>query len=62
MPEKPDVSKLGAVEILKELLAAPYHLGDFIYDVREREGKGWDGPKVTRFSELCERARLLTSL
>ena len=22
------------------------HLGDFVYDIRDREGKGWDGEQV----------------
>ena len=29
-------------------------LDDWIYDVRDREGKGWDGPKVKSFSKACD--------
>lgn len=28
-----------------------WNLGDQVYDVREREGKGWEGPGVTQFSK-----------
>lgn len=30
-------------------------LGDRIYDVREREGLGWEGPKVTAYSKAVQR-------
>lgn len=26
-------------------------IGDKVYDIREREGKGWDGPRVTAWGE-----------
>lgn len=29
-------------------------LGDAVYDVREEEGKGWDGPNVVAYSDACE--------
>ena len=38
-----------ALKILKKL-----GLDDYVYDIREREGKGWDGPKVQQFSEACK--------
>ena len=28
--------------------------GDYIYDVREREGLGWDGPRVKAWGGACE--------
>lgn len=34
-------------------------LGDFVYDIREREGAGWEGPRVlawTRGVYLAEQA------
>lgn len=27
-----------------------WNLGDQVYDVREREGEGWEGPEVMKFS------------
>lgn len=31
-----------------------YSLDDQVYDVREREGMGWDGPNVKAFSQAIE--------
>ena len=42
-----------AISALK-MLSKVRDLGDFIYDIREREGKGWDGPKVKVWSDACE--------
>lgn len=41
---------------LREALQALDDLGaeDTIYDLREREGKGWDGPQVTAFADAWE--------
>lgn len=50
----------GQGEVPADLLAALrdidqiHDLGDAIYAVREREAEGWDGPKVTRYSEAVE--------
>jgi len=33
-------------------------LGDLVYQVREREGKGWDGPAVLAWSQACEAAKV----
>lgn len=46
-------------QALHELLTV-YHIGDYVYDVRERacetgekfEGNSWDHPKVVRFAEI----------
>lgn len=46
---------MDAVTVLRTLYGIR-DLGDFIYDVREREGKGWDGPKVQAWGEACEAA------
>lgn len=32
-------------------------LGDFIYNIRDREAKGWDGPLVQKWSDACRLAR-----
>jgi hypothetical protein len=29
------------------------NIGDMTYQVRERELKGWEGPRVVRFGEAC---------
>ena len=37
---------------LRGLMTNPHiNLGDLVYDVREREGKGWDGPDVKAWSD-----------
>jgi len=36
-----------------------HHLGDYVYDIREREGLGWQGPKVTAWGAACTRAEHL---
>lgn len=28
-------------------------IGDFVYQIRDRELKGWDGPRVAAWSEAC---------
>lgn len=30
-------------------------LGDLIYDVREREGKGWEGKSVKQWSDAVQK-------
>ena len=35
------------------------HLEDVIYQVRDNEGLGWDGPKVREWAEACKRLREL---
>lgn len=32
-------------------------LSDLIYDVREREGQGWDGPHVKQWSDAVEKVK-----
>ena len=34
-------------------------LGDMIYQVRDSEGLGWDGPKVKAWGAACDRAERL---
>lgn len=29
-------------------------VGDMVYDIREREAEGWEGPRVTRWAKMCE--------
>ena len=33
------------------------NLGDLAYEIREREGKGWDGPAVAAWSDAVQRAK-----
>ena len=57
-PSRKESKGAAARKLLKELLD-DYSIGDYIYSIRECEGKGWDGPKVKRFSDLIEEARIL---
>lgn len=34
-------------------------LGDLVYQVREREGEGWDGPCVKQWGDAVENAENL---
>lgn len=48
----------AALEVLRKLNQI-HPLGDYIYNIREREGQGWTGPKVTAWGKACDRARQL---
>lgn len=42
---------------LKALTSNPHiSLGDLVYTVRDREGKGWDGPAVTAWGDAVQQA------
>lgn len=45
---KPEV--INALKVLIEQES----IGDFVYDIREREGEGWDGPRVVAFSDAVQ--------
>lgn len=30
------------------------HVGDYVYDIREREGEGWDGPRVKAWGGMSQ--------
>ena len=47
-----------AIDILRTL-SEVCNLGDHVYEVREREGKGWDGPLVTKWSDAVVRAKAI---
>jgi hypothetical protein len=47
-----------ALKVLRELYDL-HHLGDMIYTIRDCEGGGWDGPKVTRWAAATARAEAL---
>jgi len=32
-------------------LIEKHHIEDYVYDIRDREMEGWDGPRVTSFAE-----------
>jgi hypothetical protein len=59
------IANAGLIAAAPDLLAALealssnpcINLGDLIYHVREREGKGWDGPAVTAWGEAVEKAK-----
>lgn len=43
-----------AASILKALMSNPHiSLGDLVYEVRGREGMGWDGPAVKQWSDAA---------
>lgn len=46
---------MTAEEILRELID-DFIIGDFIYEVREQERMGWNGPNVKRFAFLMKEA------
>lgn len=48
----------AAIDVLRALFEVR-NLGDIIYDIREREGKGWDGPLVTKWSDAFARAEMI---
>ncbi len=46
---------------LRALFSNPHvDLGDLVYQIREREGQGWDGPAVKAWSEAVTEAKRLT--
>lgn len=50
-------------DALKALMTNPsIDLGDMIYNVKDREGKGWEGPDVTAWGKALIEARKLLNL
>jgi hypothetical protein len=47
-----------ALKVLRELFDV-HPLSDFIYTIRECEGKGWEGPLVKRWAAALARADAL---
>jgi hypothetical protein len=46
------------LEALKALTSNPHvDLGGLVYQVRDREGEGWDGPQVTNWSNAVQAAK-----
>ncbi|MES2352097.1 MAG: hypothetical protein V4641_31405 [Pseudomonadota bacterium] len=66
-PHAEEKARLAAAapELLAALLALtsnPHlHLEDLVYNVRDREGEGWDGPAVKAWSEAVTAARAVIS-
>lgn len=48
----------AALGILRDLFEVR-SLGDYVYDIRERECENWDGPLVTKWGDACARAQKL---
>jgi hypothetical protein len=47
-----------AIAALRALLTNEHiDLGDLVYQVREREGEGWDGPSVKAWSDAVVAAK-----
>ena len=53
----------AAPDLLETLVALTNNphvcLGDLVYQIREREGEGWDGPAVRAWSDAVTKARAL---
>lgn len=50
-------------EALKAIMTNPsIDLGDMIYNVKDREGKGWEGPDVTAWGKALIESRKLLNL
>lgn len=59
MTDKPQMTE---VEYFRDLIdrlfnLKHFNLDDATYAVREREGKGWDGPAVKAYSDLIEELK-----
>lgn len=51
---------IAALEKLAEGLGSEHGisaLGDFVYNIREEEGEGWNGRRVTAWAEGCRLAK-----
>jgi hypothetical protein len=46
------------IQVLRDLFEAG-GLEDHFYAIREREGLGWDGPRMMKWGKACEAARKL---
>ena len=46
-----------ALDVLRQLVSNKHiSLGDLIYQIREREGEGWDGPWVIQWGDAVKNA------
>jgi len=50
----------AAVLVLRDLFEVR-DLGDYVYDIHEREGEGWEGPKVTKWGNAAMRGKELVN-
>jgi hypothetical protein len=50
----------AAVLVLRDLFDVR-DLGDYTYDIREREGQGWKGDLVCKWGDAVERGRALVN-
>jgi hypothetical protein len=51
-----------ALSILRAIQAHPHiDLDDLVYQVREREGLGWEGPQVKAWSDIVTCIREIAS-
>ena len=51
--------KLRELESCIVVINELHSLSDAIYDVRDREGEGWEGPKTKAYSEAISKLRAL---
>lgn len=52
-----DSAEVAAAREAARVLVEEHNLGDFVYNVRERELKGWNGPKVMSFANAVATLR-----
>lgn len=55
-----EVDTDAAVLVLRDLFEVR-DLGDYLYDIRERELKGWEGELVCKWGDAVERGRALVN-
>jgi hypothetical protein len=48
----------AAIQVLRDLFEAG-DLDDHFYAIREREGRGWEGPRMVKWGNAVERAKAL---
>jgi len=54
-----EIDRLAELESVIVVVNELHNLSDAIYDVREREGEGWEGPKVKAYGEAISKLRAL---
>ena len=57
-PAPPTEALPDPIQVLRDLFEAG-DLEDHFYAIREREGQGWEGPRMVKWGAACEAARKL---
>lgn len=49
------------LDVIRDVGTNPHmSLGDHVYEVRDKEGDGWEGPAVVAWGDVCRRIEELT--